>query len=146
MFNNSVPECCLSLVGDKRNLDLEYDTPEARDQQLAGFLMFIAELKAGRDRYIDDIGVIRRKKEILVTLQCEELRLLTESTKFTSADEVAALNREIELAGRDGGGGGGAGGAGAGGGRGSESEGDGSEQSEQWRGSEESGSGSESDE
>eukprot|EP00937_MAST-01D_sp_MAST-1D-sp2_P002613 g2613.t1 len=86
----SDPKCCMSLKSSSRSLDLELSSERQRDHVFNGFRLLVAEVRAGRDRHIDELGILRRKKDVLITLATDELRLMCETITFLrppSADD-----------------------------------------------------------
>jgi hypothetical protein len=67
----------MALVGGDYTLDMELPTSQERDEVALGFELFLSELAQGKDRYVDDTGICRQRKQILFTMATDELRLLT---------------------------------------------------------------------
>jgi hypothetical protein len=85
------PQCCLSLVGGDYTLDVELASESDAGSVLVGFQLLLLEISLGKDRYVDDRGIVRQRKEILFTLASDELRLLTESVRFVDEGDVEAI-------------------------------------------------------
>ena len=64
------------------HLVLAQPVAKMRDHVCNGFQMLVAEVQAGRDRYVDELGILRRRKDVIITRATEELRLLCETVEF----------------------------------------------------------------
>jgi hypothetical protein len=55
-------------TGEDYTLDVEMTSTQERDATALGFELFLSELAQGKDRYVDDTGIVRQRKQILFTM------------------------------------------------------------------------------